>query len=78
MVWGVVASIVGAATVLSLAQTLIERSREQSEQPPAKPAGLPEPDKNFKSRSDGNFEAQLWQEMDPKKAFERAKRWMKK
>ena len=77
MVWGVVASIVGAATVISAAQTLLERSRA-SEKQSEKPAALPEPDKNFKSRPDGTYEAKLWQEVDPRKAFKRAKRWVKK
>lgn len=77
MVWGVVASVVGAAAVLSIAQTILERDRAQPEKP-EKPAGLPEPDKNFKSRPDGNYEAPLWQEVDAKKVFQRARRWVQK
>ena len=75
MVWGVVASIVAAATALSVAQTLLER---RSNSTPEKPQGLPEPDKNFKGSPDGEYRAPLWQEIDAKKAMERAKRWMKK
>lgn len=75
MVWGVVASIVAAATVLSVAQTLLER---KSGDTPKKTQGLPEPDRNFKSNPEGEYRAPLWQEIDAKKAMERAKRWMKK
>lgn len=77
MVWGIVASIVGAATVLSVGQTLLERSWKSHEHA-RKPEGLPAPDKDFKSKSGGVYEASLWQKLDPKKAVERTKRWVRK
>ena len=80
---GAVAGVLGAAIALALAQTYLEKSdtaKGRSDQGPAesKNAGLPEPDKSFKSRADGNWQAPLWQELSPQEAAKRAKRWFKK
>ena len=75
---GVVASIFGAAVALSLAQTYLEKSKAAPDTTEKKSAGLPEPDKNFKSRPDGNYKAPLWQELNPQEAAKRAKKWFKK
>jgi hypothetical protein len=60
--WGTVAGIVLAATVLALSQSFIETVKKGSgQEKQGKPSQLPEPDRKLKNQA-SEWKAPLWQE----------------
>ena len=77
MVWGVVASVLGASVALAVVHQAIE-TLGQAAKPPEKPASLAPPDKDFKKSPDGKFKAPLWQSATAQEVLNKAKRVGKK
>lgn len=72
--WGILVGILGSAVALSVAQTLLEQSKQN---PTDQKSGgqLPEPGKDFKSSPDGKVTAPMWREVDAREALSKAKRF---
>ena len=73
--WGAVAGVLAAATVLALGQTFLENvgkgGGQESKQPPPQ---LPEPDEKLRSSS-ATWQASLWQQGSTKGVLERARKF---
>jgi hypothetical protein len=74
--WGIVASVAGAAIALAVIETVLTKpgaaSDNASEQ---KMRELEKPEPGFKNKADGNFKAPLWQEGTAGEILERARKW---
>ncbi|CAL5223456.1 g5975 [Coccomyxa viridis] len=72
--WGMVAGVFAAATVLALGQTVLEAIRSPPQGTKAGPTErLPEPDEKHRSQSK-EWKAPIWQEGTAKEIIERARR----
>lgn len=75
--WGAIAGIFAAATVLALSQSFLESISKGKDQEVQKPSQLPEPDPKFKNHPK-NWSAPLWQEGTAKDILDKVQRMRSK